>query len=31
MEVCGFGYPDDYRPLAVPGGPPGLSVFVPDS
>jgi hypothetical protein len=31
MHVCGLGRPDDYRRLAVPGGPAGLSVLVPRS
>jgi hypothetical protein len=31
LAGCGFDYPADYRPLAVPSGPPGLRVFLPRS
>jgi hypothetical protein len=29
MQHCGFDYPGDFRRLAVPGGPPDLTVYVP--
>jgi hypothetical protein len=29
LHGCGFPYPSGYRPLDVPGGPPGVRVLVP--
>jgi hypothetical protein len=29
LRGCGFPYPSGYRPLDVPGGPPGVRVLVP--
>jgi hypothetical protein len=31
LRGCGFEYPSDFRQLEVPGGPPGLRVFVPSA